>query len=83
MTSLPAQKLKLRDRGLIREGFWADITVFDREAVVDKATYSMPHVYPVGIEYVIVNGEIVIDQGEHTGALPGRALRMHHRRHIE
>jgi N-acyl-D-aspartate/D-glutamate deacylase len=78
MTSLPAQKLKLRDRGLIREGFWADITVFDRGAVMDKATYSMPHRYPVGIEYVIVNGKMVIDHGKHTGALPGQALRLHH-----
>jgi len=78
MTSLPAQKLKLRDRGLIREGFWADITVFDRGAVMDKATYSMPHRYPAGIEHVIVNGKMVIDHGEHTGALPGQVLRMHH-----
>jgi len=82
MTSLPAQKLKLRDRGLIREGLWADITVFDRRAVVDKATYAMPHRYPAGIEYVIVNGKIVIDRGEHTGALPGRALRLN-RQHDE
>jgi len=81
MTSLPAQKLKLRDRGLIRGGFWADITVFNRGAVMDKATYSMPHTYPVGIEYVIVNGKMVIDRGKHTGALPGRALRMHHNIH--
>jgi len=81
MTSLPAQKLKLRDRGLIRKGFWADITVFNRGAVMDKATYSMPHAYPVGIEYVIVNGKMVIDRGEHTGALAGQALRMHHQRY--
>jgi len=78
MTSLPAQKLRLRDRGLIREGMWADITVFDPKKVVDKATYSTPHKYAVGIEYVLVNGKVVIDHGEHTGTLPGQALRSHH-----
>ncbi len=75
MTSLPAQKLKLRDRGLIREGMWADITIFNPKNVIDTATYSEPHQYPIGIEYVIVNGEVVIDNGEHTGELPGQALR--------
>jgi len=75
MTSLPAQKLRLRDRGLVREGMWADITVFDPKSVTDKATYSEPHQYPTGIEYVIVNGKVVIENGEHTGELPGQALR--------
>jgi len=75
MTSLPAQKLRLRDRGLIREGMWADITIFDPKKVVDMATYSEPHQYPIGIEYVLVNGKVVVDHGEHTGELPGRALR--------
>lgn len=75
MTSLPAQKLRLRDRGLIREEMWADITIFDPKKVIDKATYSNPHQYPIGIECVLVNGKAVIDNGEHTGELPGQALR--------
>jgi len=78
MTSLPAQKLKLRDRGLLREGAWADITAFDPKKVADKATYSKPHRYAIGIKYVVVNGKVVIDQGEHTEALPGKVLRLHH-----
>lgn len=76
MTSLPAQKLKLQNRGLIKEGMCADITVIDPDKVIDKATYSQPHQYPEGIEYVLVNGEVVIDRGEHTGALPGKVLRL-------
>ena len=75
MTSAPAQRLGLRDRGLIREGFKADITVFDEENVNDEATFVYPHRYAAGIPYVLVNGVPVIDQGEHTGELPGRALR--------
>ena len=74
MTSMPAQKLGLSERGLIREGFWADLVVFDPEVVADKATYKDPHQYPHGIEYVVVNGEIVIEKGEHTGNLPGKVL---------
>ena len=75
MTSAPAQRLGLRDRGLLREGFKADITVFNHERVKDEATFVDPHRFASGIPYVIVGGEVVIDKGEHTGALPGRALR--------
>jgi N-acyl-D-amino-acid deacylase len=75
ITSLPAQKLGLKDRGLIREGMCADLVVFDPRRIVDCATFEEPHKYPIGIEYVIVNGEIVIDKGEHTGKLPGKVLR--------
>lgn len=75
MTSFPAQRIGLRDRGLIREGTWADIVVFDFERVKDRATYQNPHQYPEGIRYVIVNGKVIIDEGENTGALPGRVLR--------
>jgi len=75
MTSLPAQKLKLRDRGLVREGMWADITIFDPKMIKDIATYSEPHQYPKGIKFVLVNGKVVIDNGEQSGELPGRALR--------
>ncbi len=75
MTSFPAQRLGLPDRGLLRDGFRADIVVFDPETVKAPATKDDPRQYPIGIEYVIVNGVPVIDAGENTGALPGRALR--------
>lgn len=76
MTSFPAQKLRLNDRGLIEKGITADITVFDPDKIADKATYDKPHQYPEGIKYVIVNGKLVIDDGKHTGQLPGRALSL-------
>jgi N-acyl-D-amino-acid deacylase len=75
MTYLPARKIGLQKRGLLREGYQADITVFDKKQVLDLATFDEPHRYSKGIEYVIVNGQIVIDKGEHTGELPGRILR--------
>ncbi|MBI2221952.1 MAG: D-aminoacylase [Acidobacteria bacterium] len=75
MTSLAAQRLGLRDRGLLREGFWADIVVFDPRRVIDRATFEDPKQYSVGIEYVLVNGTLVVDRGGHTGALPGKVLR--------
>jgi N-acyl-D-amino-acid deacylase len=75
MTSLPAQRLGLKDRGLLREGFWADIVVFDPNRVSDTATFASPKQYPGGINYVLVNGRAVIDQGNHTGERPGMALR--------
>jgi dihydroorotase/N-acyl-D-amino-acid deacylase len=74
MTSLSAQITGLTDRGLIRPGLAADITIFDLKTVTDKATFENPPQYPVGIPYVIVNGVVVIDQGQHTGAKPGRVL---------
>ena len=75
MTSFPAQRLGLPDRGLLRDGFKADIVVFNPHTVKTHATRQDPKRYPVGIEYVIVNGRVVIDRGENTGALPGRGLR--------
>ncbi|HUS78428.1 MAG TPA: D-aminoacylase [Patescibacteria group bacterium] len=75
MTSAPAQKLGLRDRGILREGFKADIAVFDPDNVKDEATFVDPHRFASGIPYVIVNGTVVVDGGEHTGALPGGALK--------
>jgi len=75
MTALPAEKLGLRDRGLIKQGMFADLVIFDPEKVIDKATYVEPHQYPEGIQYVLVNGKIVIDGKGHTGNLPGKALR--------
>ena len=75
MTSLNAAKIGLRDRGLLRVGCYADITVFDEGRVIDKSTYPDPFQYNEGIEYVVVNGQVVLDRGKHTGARPGRALR--------
>jgi N-acyl-D-amino-acid deacylase len=74
MTSLPALAFRFEDRGLLREGFAADITIFDPETVIDKATFEEPHQYPEGIVHVIVNGELVIEDGEVTEALPGAAV---------
>jgi dihydroorotase/N-acyl-D-amino-acid deacylase len=75
MTSLPASKVGLSERGLVREGFWADLVVFDPATVADRATYEQPAQDPVGIDYVIVNGQVVMEKGRHTGALPGRIVR--------
>ena len=75
MTSLTAVKFGIKWRGFLREGFFADIVIFDPETVRDAATWENPHQYPVGIPYVIVNGEVVIREGKHTGKLPGRIIR--------
>jgi N-acyl-D-aspartate/D-glutamate deacylase len=75
MTSLNAAKLGLHDRGLLQPGNWADMTLFDPERIIDRATYTSPFQYSEGIEYVLVNGEIVLEHGKHTGARPGRAIR--------
>jgi N-acyl-D-aspartate/D-glutamate deacylase len=75
MTSQNAVKLGLNDRGLLRPGCYADITIFDADKVTDRSTYTEPFRYSEGIEYVVVNGELVLDHGKHTGAHPGRALR--------
>jgi N-acyl-D-amino-acid deacylase len=75
MTSLNAAKVGLHDRGLLRAGSFADVTLFDPDTVIDRSTYTAPFAYNEGIEYVIVNGRVVLDRGKHTGASPGRALR--------
>ena len=75
MTSLPAQILSIKQRGLIKEGYYADVAIFDPKTILDKATFEDPHQYAVGVISVIVNGEIVIDQGVHNGNKPGRVLR--------
>jgi len=75
MTSAPAARLGLRDRGTIRDGAVADLVVFDPATVRSTATYDQPRSFPVGIDQVIVAGTLVVDRGEHTGATPGRALR--------
>jgi N-acyl-D-amino-acid deacylase len=75
MTSFPAQRLGLTDRGLLKAGMWADIVVFDAEHVIDKATYLEPHQFPEGIIHVLVNGRIVVKNERQTGELPGKVLR--------
>ncbi len=75
MTAFPAQRLGIRDRGLLHDGMKADITIFDAETIKAHSTRHNPKQLSTGVEYVIVNGQIVIDQGHHTGILPGRALR--------
>jgi N-acyl-D-amino-acid deacylase len=74
MTSLPLKFLGVADRGLIAEGMWADITLFDADKITNKATFAEPTVYPEGIHYVLVNGQIAIDNGEETGVLAGKVL---------
>jgi len=80
MTSAPASRLRVGDRGLIRAGCWADIVVFNPDTMADTATYLDPYRYPVGVEQVFVNGVQVIRDGDHTGALPGKTLRFRSRR---
>ena len=75
MTSLPAQILSINKRGLLREGYYADITIFDPETIIDKATFEDPHQYAIGINTVLVNGVIVVENGLHNGNRPGRVLR--------
>jgi N-acyl-D-amino-acid deacylase len=74
MTGLPAKNLKLKRRGLLKQGYFADVVVFDPATIRDHATFEEPHQYSTGVLYVWVNGEQVLNQGEHTGALPGRVV---------
>jgi N-acyl-D-amino-acid deacylase len=74
LTSLPATNLGLDRRGLLREGYFADVVVFDPRTIADRATYDKPHQYDAGVQHVFVNGVQVLKDGEHTGAKPGRAL---------
>jgi N-acyl-D-aspartate/D-glutamate deacylase len=75
MTSFPAQRLGLKNRGVLKDGFKADIVVFDYANIKSPATKDIPKVYPEGINYVIVNGQIVINKGANTGILAGQSLR--------
>jgi len=75
MTSFPAQRFGIQDRGILRDGMRADVVVFDPLTVSCTATFDNPKQYPLGIEYVFVNGEMVVERGKHTGATPGRAIR--------
>jgi N-acyl-D-amino-acid deacylase len=75
MTSLPAQKFKFRDRGLLREGMAADLVIFDEKKIGDQATFVKPHAYSSGFHYVIVNGQVVAENGRHTGVRSGLVLK--------
>jgi dihydroorotase/N-acyl-D-amino-acid deacylase len=74
-SALPAQRLRLADRGVLKQGMWADIVVFDPEKISDLATFENPNQLSVGMEYVLVNGVPVIAGGKMTNALPGKILR--------
>lgn len=75
MTSMPADKLGLKNRGYLKKGYCADITIFNPETVIDNATFVNPHQFPSGIEYVIVNGKMTVKNGKHTGEVAGEILR--------
>lgn len=75
MTAIPASRFGFGKRGSIQPGYFADLVVFDPDKIADRATWVDPHQYPVGVECVIVNGQVVVEQGEHTGRLPGKILR--------
>jgi len=74
MTSWPAERLRLASRGLIKEGCWADVVIFDYDKIQDQSTYEYPYKTPTGIDYVLVNGQVVIEKGKHTGAKPGKVI---------
>ena len=74
-SGLPATNLSLRQRGFLKQGYFADIVVFDPATVIDRATFQEPHQYSEGIEEVLINGTAVIRNGTHTGATPGRVVR--------
>jgi len=75
MTQRPAEKIGLKDRGLLRPGAYADIVVFDPETIADRATWTDPHRYPAGVVHVIVNGRFAVREGRTTDACPGRVIR--------
>ena len=75
LSGLPAENLGLDRRGLLKPGYFADIAIFDPATIADRATFEKPHQYAVGVKHVLVNGQIVLKDGEHTGVTPGRALK--------
>lgn len=75
MSYLPAKRLGLKDRGVIQEGAWADLVLFDADEFKDKATYIRPNEYAEGVEYLFVNGKMVLREGEFTGERPGTFIR--------
>ena len=75
MTSLPATHLRIKRRGMIKAGYFADVVVFDPKTIRDHATFEQPHQYSTGVRHVFVNGVQVLKDSEHTGATPGRVVR--------
>jgi len=75
LTSLPASNLKIKKRGLLKTGYYADLAIFDPAKIQDHATFEKPHQYSTGMVHVFVNGTQVLENGEHTGATPGRVVR--------
>jgi N-acyl-D-amino-acid deacylase len=75
LTSFPAEVLRLKQRGQLTPGYFADVVVFDPQTVQDRATFADPHQYATGVSHVLVNGGVVIRDGDHTGATPGRVVR--------
>ena len=75
MTSFPANRLNMKWRGLIRKGYFADLVIFDEDRVIDKATYEEPRRFPAGIEYVIVNGQVLLEKGNLHPIKAGKVLR--------
>jgi len=75
LTGLPAANLKLKRRGLLETGYYADVVAFDPASIQDRATFDRPHQYATGVVHVFVNGTQVLTDGEHTGARPGRVVR--------
>ena len=78
MSALPAQRLRLTDRGVLKQGMWADVVVFDPETIRDRATFEAPNQLSEGMRFVLVNGVPVIQEGQMTKALPGKVLRLTH-----
>ncbi len=74
MSSQTARRLGIHNRGLITEGYYADIAIFDADEIIDRATFEDPHQYAIGMKFVFVNGEVVVEDGQHTGARPGRIV---------
>ena len=75
LTSLSANKLKIKKRGLLKEGYYADVVIFDPNTISDHATFGNPHQLATGMQHVFVNGIQVLNEGEHTGATPGKVVR--------
>ncbi len=75
ITGLPAAKFGIRERGLLKTGYFADLAVFNHATVIDQATFADPHQFPLGVDLIVVNGQIVVEKGQHSGKLPGRIIR--------
>jgi N-acyl-D-aspartate/D-glutamate deacylase len=75
LTSLPAAAIGLKDRGLVREGMWADLAIFDPRTLAEGGSFADPQHYPIGMDYVLVNGQVIVDHNKHTGLVPGKIIK--------